>query len=305
MTTTLIDEPEGADTNTVLTLHRYKDLLVEERHRIRLHDALVGEFQALRDRLGEEHFPIRNAHNLSVEDYLARVERYETLAGPLLAIMAAGGYWGDSEHVRLLGRCLARIADPHGDRSGVTALINLRLYPAVLLAYGCGIGAVLSGRYDTLAKILVFTRTRKDNTQAPLVRALAHNDVISGDFLQKRPELERHKTPTSDHLFAILKDPLSTLAIDEVEYQRAFDRFEYLYALVHGDLYEKEGSLGRIWGPIGCFLWRQGVLEEVGQEIAEQGNEWPPLKAGLFGGSVERAKKVQEQINGIVHRNGY
>ena len=137
------------------------------------------------------------------------------------------------------------------------------------------------------------------------MRALAHNDVIGGDLLQKRPELERHRTPTSDHLFDVLKEPLSLLTLDEVEYQGAFDRFEYLYALVHGDVYGKEGSLGRIWGPIGCFLWRRGVLEEVDLEIAEQGDEWPPLKAGLLGGSVERAKQVKEQIDGIVHRTGF
>ena len=305
MTTSLIDEPDTHDSSAVLSLSRYKDLLVEDRHRISLHDALVGEVQSLRGRLGEDQFPIRNVHNLGVEDYLARVDRYEATTGPLLPIMATGGYWGGEEHARHLGRCLARLADPPGDRSGITGLLNLRLYPALLLTYACGIGAVLSGRYDTLATILVSTKTRKDNKPAPLVRALAHNDVIDGDILQKRPELERHRTPTSDHLFAILKEPLSTLAIDEVEYQRAFDRFEYLYALVHGDVYEKEGSLGRIWGPVGCFLWRNGILEEAGHEIAEQGNEWPPLKVGLFGGSVERAKQVKEQIDRIIHRTGF
>ena len=301
----LPEEPAGPGHDGTLSLGRYKDLLGENCHRIRLHDALVGEFQALRGGLGEDQFPVRNTHNLGVEDYLARVDRYEAMTRPLLPIMAVGGYWGGEEHAQHLGRCLARLADPPGDRSGLTHFINLRLYPALLLTYACGIGSILAGRYGTLAKILICTRTRKDNKQAPLVRALVHTDVIGGDLLQKRPELERHKTPTSDHLFTILKEPLSTLAIDEVEYQGAFDRFEYLYALVHGDLYQKEGSMGRIWGPIGCFLWRTGILEEVGHEIAEQGNNWLPLKAGFFGGSLERANEVREQINGLVYRNGF
>ena len=282
-------------------------MLGEECHRIRLHDALlVGEIQALRDRLGEDQFPVRNVHNLGVEDYLARVDRYEPMTRPLLPIMAAGGYWGGEEHARLLSRCLARLADPlGGDLRGIPGLVNLRLYPALLLAYASSIGAILSGRYDTLATILVSTKTRKDNRQTPLVLTLAHHQLISGDFLKRLPGFEQRKTPTSDHLLSVLHESLGTLVIDELECQAAFDRFEYLYALVLGDLYEKVGSMGRIWGPIGCFLWRRGVLEEVGQEIAEQGDDWPPLKAGLLGGSVERAKKVKEQIDGIIHRTGF
>ena len=305
MTSALIDEPTELGQSTALSLNHYKDLIAEDRHRIRRHDALVGEIQALRGRLGEEPFSVRNAHTLSVQEYLARVDRYDAVTGPLLPIMAAGAYWGDEQHVRLLGRCLTRLADPPGDRSGNTGLVNLRLYPALLLAYACGIGAVLAGRYDTLAKILVSSRVRRDNEQAPLVRALAHTNVISEDLLRQRPELERHRTPASAHLFAILKEPLETFVIDEVEYQWAYDRFEYLYALVHGDVYEKEGKAGRIWGPFGCFLWRKGIQEEIGREIIEQGNDWPPLKAGLFGGQVERVRQVKEQIDGMVHRYGW
>ena len=301
----LPEEPAEPGHDATLSLGRYKDLLGEDCHRIRLHDALVGEILALRGRLGEDQFPVRNAHNLGVEDYLARVDRYEVTTRPLLPIMAVGGFWGGEEHARLLGRCLARLADPPGDLGGITGLVNLRLYPALLLAYACGIGAILSGRYDTLATILVSTKTRKDNKQTPLVLVLAHHQLISGDFLKRLPGFEQRKTPTSDHLLSVLRESLGTLVIDELEYQAAFDRFEYLYALVHGDLYEKAGSMGRIWGPIGCFLWRRGVLEEVGQEIAEHGDDWPPLKAGLLGGSVERAKEVKEQIDGIVHRNGW
>ena len=302
MTIASSDQVSGAQRQCALSLDRYKKLLGDDRHRMLLHDAFVGEIKALQGLLGEEQFPIRSVHNLSVEDYLARAERYEALVEPLTPIMAAGGYWGGDEHARLMGRCLARLADPPGDRNGNTGLLNLGLYPALLIAYACGIGAVLAGRYDTLATILVSTRIRKDNEQAPLVRALAHNEVIGGDLLQHRPELERHRTPTSDHLFGILKVSLDSIFLDEMEYQMAFDRFEYLYALIHGDVGERVGTLGRIWGPIGCFLWRRGILEEVEREIAERGDDWPSVKAGLFGGSVERAKQVKVQIDGIVHR---
>lgn len=305
MTSNPIDEPARPGKTDALSLERYKDLLVGDLNRIRLHDALVGEIQTLVGRLSEEQFRISNVHTFSFEDYLSRVDLYEATTRPLLPIMAAGGYWSGDDHARLLCRCVSRLADPSGDRSGNVALLNLRRYPALLAAYASGIGAILSGRYTTLAHLLLSTRISKDNKQVPLIRAVAHNEVIDDQILKRRPEMERRRTPTSDHLFNILKEPLNTLAIDDMEYQAAFDRFEYLYALSHGDFYEKDGALGRIWGPIGCFLWRQRVLAEVELEIAEQGSDWPPLKVGFFGGSVDRAKQVKKQIDEIVHRMGW
>jgi hypothetical protein len=292
-------------TTSDLTPGRFKELLADERHRIRLHDSLIGQVRVLRNQLDEENFPVFNVHNVNIQDYLTRVERYEALATPLLAIMAAGGYWADEERACLLGRCLGRLADPSDDRNGLVSLLNLRLYPALLLTYACGIGAVMAGRYTTLASLLVSSRTWKDNKQQPLVRALAQKDVIDGSILQHRPELERHKAPVSDHLFDLLREPLLTCAIDEGEYLRAFDRFEYLFALVYGDLSEQKSSAGHIWGPPGCFLWRRNILEEVEREIADQAEGWPPLRAGLFGGSVERVKHVKQQIDAIVHRSGW
>jgi hypothetical protein len=44
---------------------------------------------------------------------------------------------------------------------------------------------------------------------------------------------------------------------------------------------------------------------EVGREVASQADGWPPLRAELFGGSLERLKHVKERIDGIVARSGW
>src|SRR5205823_2300177 len=98
--------------------------------------------------LTEENPTVCNVHYPTSDDYLALVNHYENLAGPLLPIMAAGGYWGGQEHARLLGRCLARLANPPGAPNRSSDLGNLRSYPALLLLYAGGIGAVLAERYD-------------------------------------------------------------------------------------------------------------------------------------------------------------
>ena len=64
---------------------------------------------------------------------------------------------------------------------------------------------------------------------------------------------------------------------------------------------------------VGCGTWILNSLhyfvpdplDDVGQEIADQAEGWPPLQAGLFDGSVEQLKQVKEQIDGIVRRSGW
>ena len=53
------------------------------------------------------------------------------------------------------------------------------------------------------------------------------------------------------------------------------------------------------WGPVGCFGWRRRgyredtIMSEINLEVANAGEYWPPLKAGLFNGSAERFKEVK------------
>jgi hypothetical protein len=57
----------------------------------------------------------------------------------------------------------------------------------------------------------------------------------------------------------------------------------YLLALVYADLEQhREG----ISGPVGRF--GQSIMAEIQSEVASAGQNWLPLKAGLFGGSDER-----------------
>ncbi|HXV43045.1 MAG TPA: hypothetical protein VEC96_08270, partial [Anaerolineae bacterium] len=58
-------------------------------------------------------------------------------------------------------------------------------------------------------------------------------------------------------------------------------------------LIQKQGM--EIAGPVGSFGWRyrrlpaaQTLMGEIQSEIAIAGENWPPLKFGLFNGSVDR-----------------
>jgi hypothetical protein len=109
--------------------------------------------------------------------------------------------------------------------------------------------------------------------------------------MQQLTGYERRKTPGSDHLLARLEEPFRNLLPDSKRLEELFDRFEYLLALAYLGR-EQEGT-GSAWAPIGRFGWRReawgySLLTDIEREAKAAGPEWLLLRAGLFGGSLER-----------------
>jgi hypothetical protein len=101
-----------------------------------------------------------------------------------------------------------------------------------------------------------------------------------------------------------LRMPLRDYLVQDTKYEEAFDRFEYLLALVHADLNLKQQN--RVWGPIGRFGWRNrnhfkgGIMKQFELEATDAGKNWAPLKVGLFDGSVERFQSVKTAFDELV-----
>jgi hypothetical protein len=89
-----------------------------------------------------------------------------------------------------------------------------------------------------------------------------------------------------------------------------FDRFEVLLALEHAEQYARERG-GRAWGPIGRFGWKyqqidnSSPLHMIISEAKAEGNSWPPLRAGLFRGSIERFNEIASQYSSLLAKLGW
>ena len=125
---------------------------------------------------------------------------------------------------------------------------------------------------------------------------------------QLLPGMSRHSTPVSDHFYALLREPMREYTPANDDYQRTFDRFEYLLGLIHADLNRRQFRENGLWGPVGCFAWRgrhlgmweHGIRDEIKDELNQQGQNWPLVKAGLFGKSAERAEEVRQKFDNFV-----
>jgi hypothetical protein len=111
-------------------------------------------------------------------------------------------------------------------------------------------------------------------------------------------------TPISYRLYDILREPLRDFLADDFKYQKYFDKFEYLMALIHADIRKEQGR--NPWGPEGCFSWRYrhssgyNVFDDIEAEAEKDGEKWPLLREGFFGGSLSRFKLVKSEYDGYI-----
>jgi hypothetical protein len=194
---------------------------------------------------------------------------------------------------------LERIASPRGERGGVLLLLQLEQFPALLLVYGAGMSRIAAEEYGNLAALLTRVRTGEHGRQEEAVKVLRCplGEGLSWNFLPGRAQ---ELTPLNNLVFEFVRDLVRDVFRDDERYEQAFDKYEYLAALIHHDFeMEADPESGPRWSPIGRFAWRNRrfrlpiIMEAVQRELEKKGADWGPIQAGLFGGSADRASNVK------------
>ncbi len=278
-----------------------KQYLVDPTKRIRLYEMVNGE--ALRVRRALDAWP-RDAYSepITKESVLARLTAYEQLTETLRSLMATGCYWGAPEHDLIWSGVLTRLFDlpPVGGYSG-DVWSELRMYPALLALYSAGIACVANGRYDSLRTLLYEPfRNRRDLPAPEPLLDVVHPAMASFDLERVLGDYDQNRVVAmTDHLWktASLWDGLREILPMDAQFIEAFDRFEYMLGLA---IYEHTFRPGRkAWGPVGWFQYRhlgsgRAMAKRADEELATDGADWPPLRAGLFGGSIDRLLATKE-----------
>jgi hypothetical protein len=202
---------------------------------------------------------------------------------------------------RRQGLCIGRLAEQMR-LDGRVVLLELQLYPALIITYAAGLSALATNRFRNLAATL------KDPTyhdpyrgkDQPAIRDVNVSAVFGhSEKWIPRPEAEPESNPANNYLFDPLRPVLREYEPSDGKYEETFDIFEYLLALTYLDIVETQ------WAPVGRFGWRvrrpgfeaTGLSRFVDNGL-KLGDAWPLLRAGFFNGSVERFKEIVE-----AHRN--
>lgn len=284
----------------MIELKKIKEYLAEERFKIQLYDLVAQEVREILFLISEENFTAQGSW--SKEEFKRRIDKYEEILRNLCQVQALLAFWGEAPQRLILTLPPKRLSDPLRGGTGSTDLLALRWYPILLILYSAGIAAVAGQKYENLVRILqtpVIVPNQPSGRMAflgAIHRVL--DDFSCHDPFRFLPEFGRKHTPQSEHLLKTLQ-PLFDEAFNlGLEYESSFDRFEVLCSLeyIYQDFSESGGRLE----PIGRFAWKYTQsrgngytpLHLVISESEEQGIHWPPIQAGLFGGSPERFKDI-------------
>lgn len=293
-----LDRPHPLSiTSAVATVKRY---VVDDKHRIRLSDLFDQETENFIRQVSLEYFPVSPAQ-VNTATLIEQIRRYDVVCEMLAAMLVVGCQWGEDAHLKVLTRTVERIAniDVSG---GHPAFLKLRKYPALRLTCAAGLAALAADRYGTFYELLARVRvTDRLSRNAPIsLRVHAGSVVEERETLWPMFNGRRPYAPLSDHLHASLRTLLKSQVSRDDEYDHLFDKFEYLYALVHASLRETNA---RGWVPMGRLVWRwddavqYGAIRQINEDIAAQRENWQLLREGLFGGSFERLEQVKAVVD--------
>ena len=174
--------------------------------------------------------------------------------------------------------------------------------------------AIAAHRYDLLKSILLMPIfSSRHNEQKEAIESIYLYDIIPdsvGHIIFPHPEAPRvnYKTPSSQYLHKALKPLFDDIIPSDLDYTDLFDRYEYITSLVHADLYDKRGR--GITFPGGCFMWRSDrsgrwLPDVVAKEVEQEGDRWPPFRAGFFNQTAGRLSVVKRQVDEIASRHRY
>lgn len=273
-------------------LEQVKDLLSEQKNRIKLHDFVVDFTQKLLSEVSLEKLPVQVSSDGA--SFIARLEKYQEIIQTALPLQMLLGRWGLPDHAETAALPLRRLAGTISVTGGNTYLIEARWYPVCLLLYSGTLGAISGSNYQTLSKLFhvsVPDRDGRQNRDILLTSVFKAMGEIHDGF-KLLPGLERKHTPQSEHIYTLLEPYADHTLYLGTDYEELFDRAEIIMATeyTHIEHPEPVGKEESLWGPIGRFGWKRtsNPLDRLIAEASAAGKSWEPAQAGLFGGSAAR-----------------
>lgn len=304
-----------------------KSMLLASERQIELEDLVNDTMNDVRGKLLDPmEFPSnseRITSDLNGYRYLVeQARRYERTVEPLVEILVPGCQWGRAEHDGLWARVIQQVANTDALRGGNTALLSMQQYPLILVLYAAGLAAVHRKNFRALKAITVDAQYRREGRRGPII-GWAHTGRAFGDanlvpnvlaIEDDGPALDdkalqdllsgakgKRFTPVSDHAYTLLRPRFADTIADDNEYAETFDELEIFFWLIASDHAIVEAAADRYAsGPWrGRFTWRHTglpIVSRLHEELKERKENWLPIQAGLFGGSVARAEAAFEHF---------
>lgn len=283
----------------VATLKRY---LSEPKYRIALDDLISREAETVAAATAAPSFDV-NSHDVSGPAVLGRLKSYEALSTTLIRMAFTAAQWSEGPQVNPWTKALAKLSQRRA-QGGVVIWLDLQRYPATLLLYAFGLGAVATEQWASLHAMFnlpVLRENREDKRAVELVPVWALFQ-FGGDAMKVLPERDRQFTPLQNHLEALLLPVFRPHFPTEEAFHVAFDRFEILAALSYAAPAVEKGE--RYWALPGSYGWRhdnrQRIFGEIRTSLQSLGERSPFVISGIVGKSAEQGLENLAQLEKFV-----
>ena len=284
----------------VVSLERY---LPDPRYRIQLSNLIQQTVEQAVEITSGEDFDVQGSPYLDSESVTKRVRKYDAACATLMAMATIGGRWAEEEHHQVWQQSLQRLGsiDVTG---GIVFWIDLKKYPATLLLYALGLGAVEAGRLRFLGNVLGTAIHRGHEEELAAVRILPPFCMFyeGGQIMRILEGMENRHAPLNDWIHDVLRTHTERIIPDNKRYIRVFDKLEILIAL--GCAYRDNHEPERYWAPPGAFGYRSEnrdrIFKEIGQSLSALQNESPYVESGIFGETAEECKQGLANLEAFI-----
>lgn len=309
-----------------------KEMLLNPARRIELDDLVSQEVQRVIRALKD---PARRVTAMggSKDDHVIRaateIQELWELTKPFCASLQVAARWGTPSDLAPWARGIQSFVQAAIKLdSGDTALLAARHLPGMVSLMTAGFAAGSARKWENL-KVLAAdpsVRDRRSSTPQSLLEAtdpwapfdsqdwiantLTHSVLAAkpladalADFTENRKG--KYHTPAGEWLHAVLRPLFLDQWPDEDSYTAEFERTEVFVGVLAQDAVNVRiaASGGSGWGGsrwFGRSTWRAAhgygnPVEDLQHELATDGDSWPPLRAELFGGDLNRARAAVDE----------
>ncbi len=265
----------------------------DDRYALEWVELLVAEVAKIKKFITGPTYPAVKPDSDSIN---ALVSMFTSESEALRRMCLVSGRWGTAEANRAIARVLRSLTFQSDSRSGFTYWIEIRPFPGALCFYWSIVGALAREDFET-ARALMHTTARTAHGDGPIVSMFPPMSFGTIDWKILKG-LENRRTPVSDFMFALLKEEVTDIAIDQSEAEEIFDSAEMLISLEFAQIRRQRMEATGIWFwmPIGRFVWKRHAKSPADTLAAYAGND-ALLKNGLLGGSSSSRSQTMALVN--------
>ena len=207
-----------------------------------------------------------------------------------------GDFWAKEGHYPVWRRALERLGSTRAN-TGMLNLLDLQRYPATLLLYALGLGAIEAGRLQFLEHLFAIKLPYNWRFYNKAPREMLAVQLLppfcmfydGGQVMKILEGMNERYVPLNDWIAEVLRPYAQHIIPDNSRYTLTFDELEMLMALsslAHDNMRVVAGA----------FCYREDnrirIVEKIEESLSTLGDSSPLVICKIFGKTAEQCKET-------------